>query len=77
MAKMRCASRVLNFGYRGRIELFLPQATLSSPPPSPETPPPNSSSLFLSYGERPPQRAVGGTVAGGREGMDHQVVLCS
>lgn len=40
MAKMRCASRVLNFGYRGRIELFLPQATLSSPPPSPETPPP-------------------------------------
>lgn len=33
-------AKMLNFDYRGCIELFLPQATLSSPPPSPETHPP-------------------------------------
>lgn len=69
MAKMRCASRALNFGCRGRIELFLPQATLSSPPPSPDHHHPQLVFVFPvceSYGERPPQRAVGGTVTGGR-----------
>lgn len=68
MGKMRCSSRALNFGCRGLIELFRPQATLNSPLPSPD-PPPTHTLVFVFpvcefYGER--TSAKGGVRDSGR-----------